>query len=314
MRLRAMSFTMLFLAAPAFGAPTVYMPLGSGNAVVAIDGTSDKITATFPGVESSHGLVADDEYVIAGSFKEEQGKSLLYLVHPIHGHVMQTLPVEGSVHHLAITPDGRYVLSTHPTRGGISILDLQSNRIVRTLKTGPAPNYALVTKDGAKAYVSNSGNGTITEIDLATGKVLRQLKAGPAPEHMVFSHDEQIIYVTNPRAGTVSAVSVAGGDVMRAYHIGEGTHGLAISDDKKRLFATSQKEGKLVAIDLKTGTASSVALVPEPYHMGAVTGAGKLYVSSRKAPKLWVIDQGSLSVLGEIALPKGEGHQMAVVD
>ncbi len=314
MLLRVMLFSTLFFTLPVFAAPTVYMPLGSGNAVIAIDGASDKITATYPGVENSHGLVADDEYVIAGSFKEAQGKSLLYLVHPVHGHVMLTVPVEGPVHHLAIVPDGRYVLSTHPTRGGISVLDLQSNQIARTVKTGPAPNYALVTKDGAKAYVSNSGNGTISEIDLATWKVLRELKAGPAPEHMVFSHDEQIIYVTNPRAGTVSAVSVARGDVTQTYHVGAGTHGLAISDDKKRLFATSQKEGKLVAIDLGTGAASSINLAPEPYHMGAVTGAGKLYVSSRKAPKLWVIDQDSLSVLGEIALPKGEGHQMAVVE
>lgn len=313
MSLRVLLFPVLFLALPVFAGPTVYMPLGSGNAVIAIDGASDKITATYPGVENSHGLVTDGEYVIAGSFKEEQGKSPLYLVHPVHGHVMLTIPVEGSVHHLAITPDGRYLLSTHPTRGGISVVDLNSNQIVRTVKTGPAPNYALATKDGAKAYVSNSGNGTISEIDIATWKVLRQLKAGAAPEHMVFSHDEKIIYVTNPRAGTVSAVSVAGGKVTQAYNIGPGTHGLDLSDDKKRLFATSQGENKLVAIDLETGASRSIKLSPEPYHMGAVTGAGKLYVSSRKAPKLWVIDQTNLSVLGEITLPKGEGHQMAVV-
>jgi hypothetical protein len=40
-----------------------------------------------------------------------------------------------------------------------------------------------------------------------------------------------------------------------------------------------------------------------------ITGTGKLYVSSREQSKIWVVDQKSLKVTGEIAL-RGEGHQM----
>ncbi len=53
--------------------PTVYIPLGSGNQVIAVDAATDTITASFSGVINSHGLVAtpDGEYLIAGSLKEE---------------------------------------------------------------------------------------------------------------------------------------------------------------------------------------------------------------------------------------------------
>lgn len=313
------AYSLLLMATAALAAPTVYIPLGSGDAVVAVDAAKDEIVETYAGVRNSHGIVADPdgEYLIAGSLEEEKGSgakgsaSKLYIVHPEHGHVMLTVPVRGWTHHEAITPDGRYVISTHPTQGGISVLDMRSNEIVKTIKTGPSPNYTLVARDGGTAYVGNSGNGTISEVALPSGEVRRQLEAGPAPEHMVFSQDEQTIYVTNPREGTV--VSVADGNVARTYHVGNGTHGLDISDDRRTLFASSQKENKLVAIHLPSGKTSSISLAPAPYHLNTIHGTGKVYVTSKKEPKIWVVDQNSLSVLGEIPLPKGEGHQMAVV-
>lgn len=234
----------------AMAAPTVYIPLGSGNRVIAVDAASDKITATFTGVENPHGLVAtpDGEYLVAGSLSEtplaagqpaDTPNSKLALIHPAHGHVMLTIPVSGWSHHEAITPDGRYVISTHPTRGGISIVDMQSNQVFKTVNTGPAPNYTVVVPDGKRAFVTNSGNGTISEIDTASWTVTRTLEAGK---------------------------------VIR-----------------------------------------ETSLSPAPYHLNTITGTGKLYVSSRKEPRIWVVDQDTLKVLGEIVLPAGEGHQMAIV-
>lgn len=219
------------MAAHRVGRPHGLYTLGAANRVIAVDAATHQITAEYEGVENPHGLVAtpDGEYLVAGSLAEtpapagasaETPTSKLSLIHPGHGHVMLTIPVAGWTHHEAITPDGRYVISTHATRGYVSVLDMTSNQIVQRISTGPAPNYTLVTRDGKRAYVSNSGNGTITEIDLKTWKPLRTLEGGPSPEHMVFASDEQTLYVTNPRAGTVSAVSVASGKVVKTYESG----------------------------------------------------------------------------------------------
>ena len=312
---------LLSVGMPLAAAPTVYIPLGSGDQVIAVDAASDRITASYPGVDNPHGLIAtpDGEYLVAGSLKETPAAdpkaptSRLFIIHPVHGHVMQTVPVAGWTHHQAVTPNGRYVLSTHPMRNGVSVLDMQSNKIVRTIATGPAPNYALVARDGSRAFVSNSGNGTISEIDVASWRVTRTLDAGASPEHMVYARDEQTIYVTNPRAGSVSAVSVASGKITRTFRVGRDVHGLDLSDDGKTLYASSREEEKLAAIEIASGKQRALKLAPAPYHLNAIRGVGKVYVSSSKAPKIWVIDQASFTVTGEIALPKGEGHQMAVV-
>lgn len=305
------------LTAGAAGAnPTVYIPLGSGNQVAIVDAAKDQVIGSYPGVANPHGLVAtpDGELLVAGSLVEKEGNSELFLIHPEHGHVTATVAVQGWTHHQAVTPDSRYVISTHPTRGYISVLDLQSNQIVKTVPTGPSPNYALVSRDGKRVYVSNSGNGTVAEVSTEDWAVRRTLEAGPAPEHMVFSHDEQTLYVANARAGTVSAVTVAEGKISRTFQIGKGVHGLDISEDGTTLFVTSRKDEKLVALDPSTGKQRPLRLAPEPYHLNTVFGSGKVYVSSHERPTIWVVDQKTVKLLGTIELPAGQGHQMAIVD
>ena len=311
------------IAAPAAAKPLVYVAAGSANEVIVIDAASDTIVRSFPGVENPHGIVAtpDGEYLVAGSLKEaapdpsnpNAANSNLALLHPDHGHVMLTIPVAGMSHHLAITPDGRYVISTHSTRGYVSVVDLNTNQVARTISTGPAPNYTVVTKDGEKAYVSNSGNGTISEIDLATWAVTRSLEGGPGPEHLALSKDQETIYAVNPRAGTVSAVSLADGKVKQTFEIGPVLHGLDVSDDGETLFVSSNKDEKLVALNPETGDRRELSLSPSPYHLGTITGTGKIYVSSSQKTMIWVVDQKTLAVLGEIAI-RGNGHQMAVVN
>lgn len=303
----------------------VYIPLGSGNKVIAVDAATDTITANYPGVVNPHGLVAtpDGEYLVAGSLSEtpiaagqaaDSPNSKLFLIHPAHGHVMSEIPVSGWTHHQAITPDGRYVISTHTTRGGISVVDMQSNQVIKTVKTGLAPNYTVISSDGKRAYVANTGNGTISEIDLTTWAVTRTLEAGPAPEHMVMSADQKTLFVTNPNAGRISAVSIGSGKVENTWEIGKSLHGLDIGDDGKTLFVSSKADGKLAALDTVTGAVRTISLSPMPYHLNTITGTGKIYVSSRSKPLIWVVDQKSLKVINEIQLPAGEGHQMAVVN
>lgn len=307
-----------------YAGPSVYIPLGSGNQVIKVDADTDKITATYSDVINAHGLVAtpDGEYLIAGSLKEtplkkgdpkDKANSKLFFIHPAHGHVMSTIDVKGWSHHQAITPDGKYVISTHGMRGNISVVDVEENKVIKTIITGKVPNYTLITRDGKWAYVSNTGDNSISEIDLTNFKVTRKLSSGPAPAHMVFSKDQKTIYVTNPRVGKVAEVSVSTGQLIKSYSIGKAVHGLDLGDDGKTLFVTSKKENKLVAVNTETGTKRELKLSPAPYHLNTITGTGKVYVSSRKKPIIWVIDQKTMKKTGFIDLPAGEGHQMAIV-
>ena len=174
------------------------------------------------------------------------------------------------------------------------------------------PNYVLISNDGKFAYVSNSGNGTVSEIAIDQWSVRRSFKTGATPEHMVFSKDEKSLYVVNVGDNSVSAISIAGGELTKTYPVGDGPHGIDISDDGMRLFVSNKKGNNLTLVDIESGTSSTRSLAPAPYHIKSIRGTGKLYVSSRAQPWIWVIDQNTLDIISKIPI-KGEGHQMALV-
>ncbi|NQU57859.1 MAG: hypothetical protein HQ513_11535 [Rhodospirillales bacterium] len=107
-------------------------------------------------------------------------------------------------------------------------------------------------------------------------------------------------------------MDISSGKVARTYEIGKRLHGLDISDDGTTLFITSKTDEKFIALDPKTDTRRVLPLSPSPYHLETIEGTGKVYVSSSKIGKIWVVDQKSVQLLGEIEI-KGEGHQMTTV-
>jgi YVTN family beta-propeller protein len=340
----AITIVTLGLAGPSLAATTVYVPVGSANEILVIDGEQDRVIGSISDVSNVHGLAASAKsgLLVAGSMslapknqaipegmsedehnahhadsqllKAQAAGSLsnITIIDANARRIVKRIDVDGISHHSEITPDGRYALATHTTAGNVSIIDLHNRSLLKTLETGPVPNYILVTSNGKFAYVSNSGNNTISEIAVGQWTVRRNFKTGTTPEHMVFSDDEKILYVINVGDNSVSAISLANGSSIATYPVGQAPHGIDISDDGKRLFVSNKKGNTLTLINLETGDSRSRTLDPAPYHIKRINGTGKLYVSSRAQPMIWVIDQTSLDVIGQIPI-RGEGHQMAVV-
>lgn len=340
----AITIVTLGLAGPSLAATTVYVPVGSANEILIIDGEQDQVIGSITGVTNAHGLAASTRsgLLVAGSMSMSPQNQAIpegmsedeHNAHHADGNlqkaqavgslssitiidanakrVIKRIDVNGISHHSAITPDGRYALATHTTAGNVSIIDLQDKILLRTLETGPVPNYVLVTSNGEYAYVSNSGNNTVSEIAIDQWTVRRHFKTGTTPEHMVLSNDEKALYVINVGDNSVSAISLANGRSITTYPVGQGPHGIDISDDGNRLFVSNKIGNSLTLIDLKTADSHALSLDPAPYHIKRIDGTGKLYVSSRAKPMIWIVDQTTLEVIGQIPI-KGEGHQMSVI-
>lgn len=330
-------------ALPATAQDALYIPLGSAGEVAIVDTGQDAVVGTIPGLPAVHGLAAtpDGRLLIAGSYEEREAGggpsprpsgvsedehadhharpsadagsgsfvSTLSVVRTDDGSIMRRIDVPGAVHHVAIDPDGRLAAVTHPNQDAVSLIDLRSFAVVATIATGPLPNYAVFSQDGGSIYVSNAGNDTVSEVDSERRIVLRNIVVGKSPEHVVLSPDGRTLYVNNVEDGAVSVVSLDEGEVTESIPIGAVPHGIDLSDDGGTLFVSAMGDDELVAVDLTGGGGQSVVLAPAPYHLAALRGSGKLYVSSAENPTIWVLDQRDLTTLGEIAIG-GKGHQM----
>lgn len=316
--------------------PLMYVPTGEANDVIVIDPNTDKILSRIGDLENTHGLAgsAKSEYLVAGSMKLAEPPassvtakpvvgaaetpiiplSYVSIIHPKHGHVTRRVAVRGITHHTAVSPDGQYAIAVHAVAGGVSVIDIERAEVVKEIQTGRSPNFAVFNIDGTRLYVSNVFSGTVSEINTSDWSLMRSIDVGREPEHMVLSPDGSQLFVINVGDKQAVEVDMKTATVIKRYTVGSQAHGLALSADGSVLFASSQGDGKLVSINLRDGTQRAPDLVPAPYHVEYVGIVNKLYVSSRKAPKIWVIDPQSLTVRGEIAIGQGVAHQMVILD
>jgi len=322
--------------------PLMYVPTGEANDIVIINLSNDRIVGHIDELENAHGLSASPagDYLVAGSMQageadnskmtkpsavseaEHQahhadmpGKaspSFVSIVHIKHEHVMRRVPVRALTHHTAVSPDGRYAVAVHSGAGGISVIDLDKMAVIMTVQTGVRPNYAVFTSDGKWLYVSNAGPGTVSEIATADWSMVREIPVGKEPEHLALTADGATLYTANVGEGTVSMVDLTSGKVVRTFPVGKEPHGIALSGDGHWLFVSSKGEGRLSRIDLTGGEIKTVTLQPAPYHVAYADELNKLYVSSRKVPKIWVIDPKTLKVSGVIDIGHGVAHQMVI--
>lgn len=345
----AATLSIAALSAPSLAlAATVFIPEGSANSILMVDTETAETLGRLPGLEAIHGLAGAPgaKYLVAGSFAEidraeaassakpegmsqddheahhakrdksampaDKGLSLVTVLDAETRQVVQRIEVPGAVHHTAVSPDGRFAVATHPAGDGISIIDLETLGFRGFVPTGPMPNYAVFAPDGGKVYVTNTGNGTLSEVDVAKGYVTRNMPVGEGPEHLVLNATGSAAFVADSDGGKAYRVDLASGGVTDTFDIGGELHGLGLSDREGVLFVAAKGTDRLVSIDLATGKQREASLSPAPYHLTTIPESGKLMVSSRAEPKVWIVDQASLTASGEIAI-QGEGHQMVVL-
>ncbi|SFN98149.1 hypothetical protein SAMN04487859_112110 [Roseovarius lutimaris] len=333
----------------AYAQPIVFVPQGSANTVRMVNAETGETVKQITGLEAVHGLSGAPgvPYLIAGSYSEtdraeiaeltqpegvsedehaahhsaakdepigpsDSGISILSVLDATSGEIIRQIEVPGAVHHTAVSPDGRFAVATHPSGDGISVIDLTTFKLVAYVPTGSMPNYAAFGSDPSVVYVSNTGNGTISEVDLERGIVRRNMVAGVGPEHIVIDPIKAVLYAADADAGDVIELSLTDGTILRSFAIGGELHGIDLSDDRETLFVASRGKDKIATITLADGDVQHADLSPEPYHLTNIPGTGTLFVSSRAEPKIWIIDEVTMTAKGEFKID-GEGHQMVAL-
>ncbi len=321
----------------------VYIPTGDNAEVLIIDASTNSVIGEIARLPAAHGLAVtpDGRRLIAGSFDEREPStampekpagvsaadhaahhapkpsaavqpmvSTLSVVDTATRSVVRRIDVPGAVHHVAISPDGRVAVVTHPYTDAVTAIDLESLAVIKTVPTGAMPNYAAFSRDGEKLYVSNSGEDTIAVLDRSTWSVTERIPVGQSPEHLALSPDGGRLFVSNVADGSVSVIDLSEEQAVETLPIGADLHGIDVSDDGETLFIADRGGDRLVAVDLKNGWRISAVLSPAPYHLSVIRDAGVLYVSSAEDSVVWVIDTATLEIRAEIAIP-GIGHQFA---
>jgi len=328
-------------------APYVYVPVGAAGQILVIDVETGKTIDTYSGLKAVHGLAGtpDGQLLIAGSYTErEMGSdapakpqgvtekdhaahhapksakavatsdmmvSTVTILRQSTGEIIRAIDVPGAVHHVSVSPDGRYAVVTQPGNDAVTAIDLTTNEVVATVKSGSLPNYVVFSQDSNTLYVSNAGDNTIAVIGTTDWQVRTSIATGESPAHMVLARDGNTLFVNNDGDGSVGSIDLASGQMTETYKIGDRLHGLDLTEDGKALLVAERGGDRVARVDLASGVVSTVPMAPEPYHLTTVTGSGLAMVSSSAENVLRIIRQDDLSLVRKIKLP-AVGHQMVV--
>lgn len=196
---------------------------------------------------------------------------------------------------------GEHAYVSNEDGHSVSVIDLDTDRVVHTLAIGKRPRGIKLSQDGRTLYVAVSGlpkcpptvpdakcaqlkhdvaADGIAVVDTQSLKVLRVLAAGSDPEQFDVSREGRYLYVANENTGTLSVVDTRQGSVITRIPVGREPEGVRLSPDGEWVSVTSETDNTVSVISAHLLQKMYVAKVGTRPRDLAYTPDGKLaYVS-----------------------------------
>ncbi|VVM44345.1 hypothetical protein PS645_00416 [Pseudomonas fluorescens] len=210
---------------------------------------------------------------------------------------------------VALQPDERLLWvgnnAAKAEESGVTVIDAQSLKPLKTLATGPGHHEIAFSKDSRHAFVTNRDDGTLSIIDIATLTISKQLKTGSHPLSVAYSPLSQAVYVADGKDGTVTVVDTASHAVRKVINVNQGLGPMAFSADGRFGIVLNTLENQASVIDAATDSLiHQLDVSAEPYQV--VFTKAYAYVRGLASAKVTMIN---LSSLGEGRTPISQGFE-----
>ncbi|WP_210466591.1 YncE family protein [Rufibacter roseolus] len=173
-----------------------------------------------------------------------------------------------------------YAFSGYTGTGRVSVLDLTTNSVTKTINVGLLPEGVLMYN--GKLYVANSGGNTISVINTTTDAVESTILVGESPKHLVLDANNKI-WVLRGGYGTPGAlvkIDPANNNAITSYGFPLGTSGpgyLTINGAKNTLYFTYN--GSVYTMATTATSAPTTALIHrDAYGLGIDPQSNTLYL------------------------------------
>jgi YVTN family beta-propeller protein len=216
----------------------------------------------------------------------------------------------------------RFAFVTSEGDNNLSVVDLNTEKIVKTLPTGKTP-HALVFTAGGKGYVNNRGSKELTIIDGNRFEVAGTIALPATSFQLSLSPDGRTLAVAYKDALKVSLINTFTDAIVKTIPIGKEPEGVFKgammrhpywSQDGEFVYASDDVNNNIVKIDAKTGEIKATIPLPGPNHYLHPSRDGKLLYAVNEAEKggktsVTVIDSRTDKVVQDIPIPLEAGEQ-----
>ena len=240
---------------PSWDLRTLYVTNDEGNSLTPIDPRTARPGAPIPVLDPYNMyFTADGRWaiIVAEAHRELDFRD----AHTMALHHALATPQCAGVDHMDFTADGRYALVSCEFAGRAIVVDLDTERVVKTIELGGAmPQDVKLSPDGRTFYIADMATGGVWLIDAATMAVIRFQPTGAGAHGLYPSRDAKLLYVSNRGEGTISVLSFATRRPVAKWHLpGGGSPDMGgVSADGKVLWLSGRYNAEVYAISTATG-------------------------------------------------------------
>lgn len=144
----------------------------------------------------------------------------------------RTRLVTGRGHHeIALSGDSRFAFVTNGDDGTVSVIDVASLEVVKTVPTGPRPGSIDWCEAARTVYVAHAGDGTLVALDDERHRVTRRLSTGHEGLAQVrCSPDGRLAFAVNPGEDLLHVVDTSSGRLVQTGPVDDGPDQVSFSN------------------------------------------------------------------------------------
>lgn len=254
---------------------------GAGS-VSFIDGTSNQVsTLAISGSEPMYVVyVPTKDKIFVG---DRAGKKV-HIINPQTKAVESSITVGNGVFHMWADGMGKQLWVSNDIDNTISVIDLNTNTVVKTINVGMKPHDVFLSKDATKAYVSVFNADAAMPDKVYMYSTSDYSKTGEAnvgkDPHLYHLPNTNKLFVAC-QSGQVYALNGSNLSVI-SNNAFTGAHGIFPSADQNTVFVTNITGQQLYSINAATGMQNGMplmALSTTPHNIVVNEDGNKMFVT-----------------------------------
>src|SRR5215467_10885528 len=151
--------------------------------------------------------------------------------------------------YLTIDPSRQLLFSTHLGAGLLYVIDLRTNKLVKTFEDMPGIEGVELAPDVNKAYTSNWHEDKIGVIDLQQMKLIKKIPTESKPDGIAYAAPFHKICVSDERGKAEAVVDVTKDKIVTTIYFQSETGNPRYDPVSRRVFVNLQDKNVIAEID-----------------------------------------------------------------
>lgn len=228
---------------------------------------------------------------------------------------------------LAVTPDGKYILTADQNTADMAVIDADTLKVVRRVPIGINPEFMRILPDGSKVFVTyepsstgkptkggqeeseeNEKPGEVAVIDLNSWQKVESIVGAPETEGIEFTPDHKAVVIANEGDDTLTIYDFVNHKLIKKVNLnkyGTRPRGVKLSPDGKEYIVTMEFSSNFLVLDDNFNVVKSVKTAKGPNGVSFDSSGKRIVVAAAMGQQFQVFDANTYKELASIPV----GHR-----